>query len=77
MINIGLLRTILIIKEIINNNLIINPSIKKVISVGSGNGFLEYNLQTRILDLEFICIDPNPIGFLPESRVYFKPQYRI
>jgi hypothetical protein len=79
MINIGVEKTIQTVCQIIHDNLTRNPFIKKVVSVGSGNGYLESILQQRLnyvkLEFEIICIDPNPSQFLKKSDVYFPPQF--
>ncbi len=55
--------------------------LKKVISVGSGNGKLElemfYDVEDRHLAVEndeIICVDPNPFSH-NDDNLYFKPKY--
>lgn len=45
-----------------------------IISVGSGNGIVEYGLDL-ILKTNIICVDPNPLSWCKEKKIYKEPMY--
>jgi hypothetical protein len=61
-----------------------HPQIDKIISVGSGSGYLESNMESILkrekIDMTMICIDPKPDSYNPtdphsKSRVIRPPDY--
>lgn len=45
-----------------------------IISVGSGNGIVEYHLDI-MLKTNIICVDPNPLSWCKEKKIYKQPMY--
>lgn len=39
----------------------------KIISVGSGGGYIE-KLLDKLLDINIICIDPEPLSYITEKK---------
>lgn len=72
----GLVKTVDFLSKTIYDIMEYDPSVKTMISVGSGNGILEYILERKMgPSLRIICIDPDPQSFLENSKVYKEPEY--
>jgi len=46
-----------------------------LVSVGSGNGYLEKAIEDVLPKKKIICIDPNPLSFYKHSEIYKKPEF--
>ena len=47
----------------------------KIISVGSGGGYIE-KLLDQLLNIDIICIDPDPLSYITEKVIYKYPKYK-
>lgn len=75
LLRLGLPETVGLLSETISQIMRLDPKIKRMISVGSGNGILEASLEKKIPNLQIICIDPNPHSFTSRSKIYKAPDY--
>lgn len=48
---------------------------KKIISIGSGGGYIE-KLLDKLLNIDIICIDPEPLSYITEKVIYKYPKYK-
>jgi hypothetical protein len=48
---------------------------RNIISLGSGGGYIEKILDL-LLDLDIICVDPDPLSFIPDKNIYKSPKYQ-
>lgn len=48
---------------------------KKIISIGSGGGYVEKVLD-KLLDIDILCIDPDPLSYITEKVIYKHPKYK-
>lgn len=45
-----------------------------IISIGSGGGYIEKVLDS-LLNINIICVDPNPLSYIPDKTIYKNPDY--
>ena len=48
---------------------------KKIISIGSGGGYIE-KLLDKLLNIDIICVDPEPLSYITEKVIYKYPKYK-
>lgn len=46
----------------------------KIISIGSGGGYIE-KLLDKLLGIDIICIDPEPLSYITDKTIYKYPKY--
>lgn len=47
----------------------------KIISIGSGGGYIEKVLD-KLLNVDIICVDPEPLSYITEKVIYKYPKYK-
>lgn len=47
----------------------------KIISIGSGGGYIE-KLLDKFFNIDIICIDPDPLSYITEQTIYKHPLYK-
>lgn len=45
-----------------------------IISIGSGGGYIEKVIDS-LLNTDIICIDPDPLSYIPDKVIYKRPKY--
>ena len=65
---------VLTIEEVMNTFEMIKDVDLPIISVGSGNGELERDLDL-LLCTDIICVDPEPLSYIHRKKIYKKPKY--
>lgn len=45
-----------------------------IYSIGSGGGYLEYILD-RLLHIDIICVDPDPLSYITDKTIFKNPKY--
>lgn len=52
------------------------PNLKNnIISIGSGGGYIE-KLLDQLLNIDIICVDPDPLSYITEKVIYKHPKYK-
>ena len=46
----------------------------KIISIGSGGAYIE-KLLDKLLGLDIICVDPEPLSYITDKTIYKYPKY--